>query len=37
MVAAVEETAQMILSPISNTATGDFAAVMAKASVVYRK
>jgi endoglucanase len=35
-VLAVEETAQMILSPISNTATGDFAAVMAKASVLYR-
>lgn len=36
-VLAVDETAQMILSPISNTATGDFAAVMAKASVVYRQ
>lgn len=35
-VLAVDETAQMILSPISNAATGDFAAVMAKASVVYR-
>lgn len=30
-----EETDQLILSPISNTATGDFAAVMAKASVLY--
>lgn len=35
-VLAVEETAQMILSPISNAATGDFAAVMAKASVIYK-
>ena len=31
-----DETDQLILSPISTTATGDFAAVMAKASVVYR-
>ena len=35
-VLAVDETAQMILSPISTAATGDFAAVMAKASVIYR-
>lgn len=35
-VLAVDETAQMILSPISNTATGDFAAVMAKASIIYK-
>lgn len=35
-VLAVEETAQMVLSPISNAATGDFAAVMAKASVLYK-
>lgn len=35
-VLAVEETAQLIISPISNTATGDFAAVMAKASVIYK-
>ena len=35
-VLAVDETAQMILSPISVAATGDFAAVMAKASVVYK-
>lgn len=32
---AVDETDQLILSPISNTATGDFAAVMAKASIIY--
>lgn len=31
-----EETGQLILSPISLTATGDFAAVMAKASRIYR-
>ena len=31
-----EETAQLIACPISNTATGDFAAVMAKASVLYK-
>lgn len=36
-VLAVEETAQMIVSPVSNAATGDFAAVMAKASVLYRE
>ncbi len=30
-----EETDQLIVCPISNTATGDFAAVMAKASVIY--
>ena len=30
-----EETDQLIVFPISNTATGDFAAVMAKASVIY--
>lgn len=34
-VLAVEETAQMIISPISIAATGDFAAVMAKASMLY--
>lgn len=32
-----EETAELIASPISNTATGDFAAVMAKASVLYKE
>lgn len=31
------ETAELIVSPISTTATGDFAAVMAKASVIYRE
>ncbi len=31
-----DETDQLILSPISVTATGDFAAVLAKASVVYK-
>ena len=31
-----EETAQLIACPIANTATGDFAAVMAKASVLYK-
>lgn len=34
-VLAVDETDQMVLAPISYTATSDFAAVMAKASVVY--
>ena len=32
-----EETAQLIACPISNTATGDFVAVMAKASVLYKE
>lgn len=31
-----EETDELVLSAISNTATGDFAAIMAKASVVYK-
>lgn len=31
----VNETAELILAPISYAATGDFAAVMAKASVIY--
>lgn len=31
-----EETEELVLSPISNTATGDFAAIMAKASVTYK-
>lgn len=35
-VLAVDETDQLVLAPISYTATGDFAAVMAKASVLYR-
>jgi endoglucanase len=35
VVMPVEETDQLIACPISNTATGDFAAVMAKASVLY--
>lgn len=35
-VLAVDETAQMVLAPISYTATADFAAVMAKASVIYK-
>ncbi len=30
-----EETDELILSPISNTATGDFAAIMAQASTIY--
>jgi len=30
------ETEELVISPISNTATGDFAAVMAKASVLYK-
>ncbi len=30
-----EETDELVLSPISNTATGDFAAIMAQASTVY--
>lgn len=32
-----EETDQLIVFPISNTATGDFAAVMAKASVIFEE
>lgn len=32
-----KETAQLIACPISNTATGDFTAVMAKASVLYKE
>jgi len=36
-VLAVEETDQLVLAPISYTATGDFAAVMAKASVLYEE
>lgn len=35
-VLAVDETDQMVLAPISYNATGDFAAIMAKASVLYR-
>ncbi|MDE6024687.1 MAG: glycoside hydrolase family 9 protein [Lachnospiraceae bacterium] len=35
-VLAVEETEQMVLAPISYAATADFAAVMAKASIVYK-
>ncbi len=35
-VPAVEETDQLMLAPISYTATADFAAVMAKASVIYK-
>lgn len=35
-VAPEEETDQLILSPISITATGDFAACLAKASVIYK-
>ena len=34
-VAAVDETDEMVRAPISYAATGDFAAVMAKASVMY--
>lgn len=30
------ETEELVICPISNTATGDFAAVMAKASVLYK-
>ena len=36
MVMPEEETEELIISPISTTATGDFAAVMAKASVIYK-
>ncbi len=32
-----EETEELIVSPVSNTATGDFAAVMAKASIIYKE
>ena len=32
-----EETEQLLVMPVSTTATGDFAAVMAKASVTYRE
>lgn len=32
-----EETAQLVLAPISTTATADFAAVMAKSSEVYKE
>ena len=35
-VAAVDETAELVLAPVSYAATADFAAVMAKASVMYR-
>ena len=35
-VLAVDETAEMVLAPISFAATADFAAVMAKASVLYK-
>lgn len=35
-VLAVDETDEMVLAPISYAATADFAAVMAKASVLYR-
>ena len=34
-VLAVDETDDMVLAPISYAATADFAAVMAKASVLY--
>ncbi len=36
-VLAVDETDQLYLAPISYTATGDFAAVMAKASMIYKE
>ena len=36
MVMPEEETEELIISPVSTTATGDFAAVMAKASVIYK-
>lgn len=36
-VLAVDETDPMVLAPISYAATGDFAAVMAKASVLYKE
>ena len=32
-----EETAELLVLPVSTTATGDFAAVMAKASVIYKE
>lgn len=35
-VKADEETEQLVLSPVSGAATGDFAAVLAKASVIYK-
>ena len=31
-----KDTIEMVISPVSTTATGDFAAVMAKASVIYK-
>ena len=31
-----KDTDQLVISPVSTTATGDFAAIMAKASVVYK-
>ena len=36
MVMPEEETDELVISPISTAATGDFAAVMAKASVIYK-
>lgn len=36
MIMPEEETEDMVLAPISYTATGDFVAVMAKASVLYK-
>lgn len=36
-VEATAETAPLIVSPVSATATGDFAAVMARASVLYKE
>lgn len=36
-VLAVDETEQMVLAPISYTATADFVAVMAKASLLYKE
>ncbi len=36
-VEATAETAPLLVSPVSATATGDFAAVMARASVLYRE
>lgn len=31
-----KETAEMVIAPVSTAATGDFAAVMAKASIIYK-
>ena len=35
-VAPEKETAQMVIAPVSTAATGDFAAVMARAAIIYK-